>query len=218
MIAVVVFFWGVLMSVVVVPDDWDAWAIWGAKAKVLALGRGPLTDVIYFPMPDYPLLWPAVWAFSGWCAGGWEEHWSRAWGPIFMALCAWEMGLILSRLTGRRSFGLLIGVSFLSIPMVPLLSSWSYAEAPLWLMISCCFGRLLLWKREMWDRHLMIAALFAAGAAYTKNEGLFFAVVCLVWLMHDCTEIVPETHFLLCDPIDRTLSPVVAVGKRDVET
>ena len=54
-IAMAVLFWSILMSVVVVPDDWDAWAIWGAKAKVLALGWGPLKDVTAFGHPDYPL-------------------------------------------------------------------------------------------------------------------------------------------------------------------
>ena len=45
LIIIVVSVWSLLMSVIVVPDDWDAWAIWGAKAKVLALGQGPLKDV-----------------------------------------------------------------------------------------------------------------------------------------------------------------------------
>jgi len=65
------------MSVVVVPDDWDAWAIWGSRAKLLALGHSPLIDVTKFGHTDYPLLWPSIWSFSGWCAGGWEEQWSR---------------------------------------------------------------------------------------------------------------------------------------------
>lgn len=181
MLAIVL--WSLLMSVVVVPDDWDAWAIWGSKAKVLALGTGPLRDVTLFPHADYPLLWPAVWAFSGWCAGGWEEHWSRAWGPIFMILCAWETGLVVRRLTGKSNHGTVAAAAFLSIPMVPLLASWSYAEAPLWLMLSCSFGRLLLWRREKRDLHLILAAVFAAAAAYTKNEGLFFSALCFAWLI-----------------------------------
>jgi hypothetical protein len=177
------FLWSVLMSVVVVPDDWDAWAIWGAKAKVLALGQGPLRDVTYFDHADYPLLWPSLWAFSGWCAGGWEEHWSRVWGPVLMLLCAWETGVIIHRLSLNATAGLFGAALFVSIPMVPLLASWSYAEAPLWLMSACSFGRLLLWRKEKENRHLLIAALFAAAAAYTKNEGLFIAALCFSWLI-----------------------------------
>ena len=183
LIIIAVSVWSILMSVIVVPDDWDAWATWGAKAKVLALGKGPLRDVTFFGLADYPLLWPAVWAFSGWCAGGWEEHWSRAWGPVFMLLCAWEIGLVVRRLTGKPNYSALAAAVFLSVPMVPLLASWSYAEAPLWLMSACSFGRLLLWRKEKEHRHLLIAALFAAAAAYTKNEGLLFSVLCFAWLI-----------------------------------
>lgn len=176
-------FWCILMSVVVVPDDWDAWAIWGAKAKVLALGWGSLRDVTAFGHPDYPLLWPAVWAFAGWCSGGWEEHWSRAWGPIFMILSAGQIGVVIRRLTGQRGLGGIGAALFLSMPMVPVIASWSYAEAPLWLFVTCAFGRLFMWQKEKVDHHLLIAALFAVAAAFTKNEGLFFSAVCFVWLI-----------------------------------
>ena len=72
------------MSVVVVPDDWDAWAIWGSKARVLAQGTGPLYDVTRFGHPDYPLLWPTIWAFSGWLTGGGGKNaGARAGEPFF---------------------------------------------------------------------------------------------------------------------------------------
>jgi len=177
-----IFLWSVLMSVVVVPDDWDAWAIWGSKAKVLAIGKGPLEDVTLFGHADYPLLWPAVWAFSGWCSGGWEEHWSRAWGPVFMMFAAWQIGAIIRNRNGNAVYGMLGALLFLSVPMVPLLASWSYAEAPLWLFITCAFSRLLLWIQEKEDHHLLMGALAATAAAYTKNEGLFFSAMCLIWL------------------------------------
>ena len=135
--------WSLLMSVIVVPDDWDAWAIWGPKAKVLALGVGPLSEVIWFGHADYPLLWPAVWGLSGWSAGGWEEQWSRAWGPVFLLLCIWQMTVVTQRWSGEWTSALLPGALFASVPMVSLLASWSYAEAPFWLMSVCAFGCLL---------------------------------------------------------------------------
>lgn len=98
--------WSFLMAVVVVPDDWDAWAIWGSKAKVLALGSGPLEDVTRFGHADYPLLWPTIWAFSGWLSGGWEECWSKGWGAVFLLLCVWEMRIAVSAQSGSRTAGL----------------------------------------------------------------------------------------------------------------
>ncbi len=175
-------FWAWLMAVIVVPDDWDAWAIWAAKAKVLALGRGPLLDVSYFGHADYPLLWPAIWAFSGWLGGGWEEMWSRGWGGVFLLLCAWEIFVIIDRLSGRRDLGLFGGALFVSMPMVPLIASWSYAEAPFWLLLLACCGSLTLREKE--DSHVitLVAALLAAAAAYTKNEGVMFAGIAGLWI------------------------------------
>jgi len=169
--------WSALMAVVVVPDDWDAWAIWGAKAKVLALGSGPLLDVTWFGHGDYPLLWPVVWAFSGWCGGGWEEQWSRGWGTVFLFLCIWEMYLIVRQKTGKHMAGLLVSTLFVSIPMVPLLTSWSYAEAPLWLMMLCALACFFRWQENNRHFEVAVAGLFCAAAAYTKNEGVLFTLM-----------------------------------------
>ena len=169
--------WVMMMSVIVVPDDWDAWAIWGAKAKMLALGYGALIDVSPFGHADYPLLWPAIWAFSGWCGGGWDELWSRGWGAVFLFMCCWEIAVIVQRSTKRLDIALLAGAMFVSVPLVPLIASWSYAEAPFWLMTVSCFGCLLLWRNSGKNFHLLWAALLAVAAAYTKNEGLLFSVI-----------------------------------------
>jgi len=181
LILVLSLLWSFLMSVVVVPDDWDAWAIWGSKAKLLALGHGPLIDVTKFGHPDYPLLWPSVWAFSGWCAGGWEEQWSRGWGSVFLLLSAWELFLIIRRRTQSEVAGMLTAAFFLSVPMVPLLASWSYAEAPLWLMMLCGLAFLFRWQESGKKYDVALAGLFCAASAYTKNEGVLFALLLGLW-------------------------------------
>ena len=183
MIIVFGILWAWLMSVIVVPDDWDAWAIWAAKAKVLALGHGPLLDVSHFGHADYPLLWPSIWAFSGWFGGGWEEMWSRGWGGIFLLLSVWEIVVIIERLTGRRELGFLGGALFVSMPMVPLIASWSYAEAPFWLLTIACCGCLVLRGREDQQMVTVVAALLAAAAAYTKNEGVMIAGILGLWIL-----------------------------------
>jgi len=170
-------FWSFIMSVVVVPDDWDAWAIWGSKAKVLALGTGPLHDTTKFGHPDYPLLWPTIWGFSGWLSGGWEECWSKGWGTIFLFFCVWEIVHIVKEKCSSLTAGLLAGALFVSMPNVPLLASWSYAEAPLWLMMTCGLACFLRWQDRSSQGDVVLVALFAAAAAYTKNEGVLFAVL-----------------------------------------
>lgn len=175
--------WVLLMSVIVVPDDWDAWAIWAAKAKVLALGRGPLFDVSYFGHADYPLLWPSVWAFSGWLGGGWEEMWSRGWAGLFFLLCIWEITIIIERNTGRKVLGLLGGALFASMPMAPLIASWTYAETPFWMLTISSIGSLMLWRSTNARSALLVAALLATAAAYTKNEGVLFFVLASCWIL-----------------------------------
>lgn len=186
-----VIFWSFIMSVIVVPDDWDAWAIWGAKAKVLALGNGPLSNVSFFGHSDYPLLWPVTWAFSGWCSGGWEEHFSRGWGTVFLSLTAWELYRIVIKETHEAIIGLLTAAFFVSIPMVSLVASWSYAESPLWLMITCGTAALLRWREEGEKRDIVLAGLFAAAAALTKNEGVLFALLLGAWFFA-----LPKKHIV----------------------
>lgn len=180
--------WALAMAVVVVPDDWDAWAIWGAKAKTLALVTGPLADVTYFGHPDYPLLWPSLWAYSGWLGGGWEEQWSRGWGAVLLLLSCWETAVIIWRRTGHLSASLLGAAFFASVPMVPLIASWSYAEAPFWFFIITSFGLLDRYVDERSLRILVSAALMAVGAAYTKNEGVLFAFLAVSWLLAVCRQ------------------------------
>lgn len=176
--------WSLLMAVVVVPDDWDAWAQWGPKAKILAVSTCALGDVKHF-VPgsgDYPLLWPSVWAFSGWCAGGWEEQWSRGWGALFLALAAWQLKRFSDPVSGGRGRGWLFAALFASMPAVPLVASWGYAEAPFWLMLVCAMSRLLQWRDSGVRRDLWMAGICIAGAACTKNEGLVFAALCAAWV------------------------------------
>jgi len=193
--------WSMLMAVVVVPDDWDAWAMWGAKAKTLALGIGPLRDVTLFGHADYPLLWPSVWAFSGWLAGGWEEHWSRAWSSIFLLFAVWEMGMVVHRRSASLRLGLLAAALFLTMPKVPLLASWTYAEAPFWLMLACAFGNILLWQREQTTALLVKGAVFCALAASTKNEGMLFSLLCLLWIVMERPRDVARTLQAFLPPL-----------------
>lgn len=167
------------MATIVVPDDWDAWAIWGAKAKVLALGMGSLSDVTHFGHADYPLMWPAVWALSGWCSGGWEEQLARGWSAIFFGLTGWQLAKTgrFCGASGRQS--LFVAPFFLSIPKAIVVASWSYAESLLWLFMALSFDRAIRFARQQVAKDAWLAVLFAIGASYTKNEGLLFLAMML---------------------------------------
>ena len=91
--------------------------------------------------------------------------------------------MIVQRDTKRFDIALLAGAIFASVPLVPLIASWSYAEAPFWLITVSCFGCLLLWRNSGKDFHLFWAALLAVAAAYTKNEGVLFSVIAAGWVV-----------------------------------
>ena len=100
-----------------------------------------------------------------------------------MVLCIWQMVVMVHRSTGRWDLGWLAGALFASIPMVGLLASWSYAEAPFWLMTVCAVGCLFRWRTQATPMLLVLAGCFAAAAAHTKNEGVLLAVLLLVWVI-----------------------------------
>jgi hypothetical protein len=89
---------------------------------------------------------------------------------------------MVERGTNRRELGLLAGALFASVPMVPLVASWSYAEAPFWLLITSCWGCLLRWMSTRRKILLVVAALLATAAAYTKNEGVLLGGIAAAWL------------------------------------
>lgn len=191
--------WSFLMAAFVVPDDWDAWAIWGVKAKLLLLGKGPIADITYVGHADYPLLWPFIWAYSAWCGGGWEESWSRGWGSVFYLFVLWEIAIIVYRKTKDIRMAFFSMALFATIPMVPVVVSWSYAEAPFWLFTITCMGCLFSWSDADEAESLgniIVAALLAAGAAYTKNEGILFALIALTWLIVNSGRNRPSSVFL----------------------
>ncbi len=178
--------WSFLMAVVVVPDDWDAWAIWGAKAKLLLLGSGPLMDVTEVGHADYPLIWPILWAYSAWFSGGWEELWSRGWGAILYALVLWELIIVINQSTRSVFYGLFGAVLFATMPMTPLVVSWSYAETSFWLFTITGLGCLFRWRKAGGLAYVGIGSLLIAGAAYTKNEGMLLFCVVMLWLTATC--------------------------------
>lgn len=176
--------WSLLMAVVVVPDDWDAWAMWGAKAKVLALGTGPLVDVTWFGSGEYPLLWPALWAFTGWLAGGWEESWSKGWGVVLLLLTAWQMLITANRRgSGAQGAARFLGpLLFVTMPCVALVASWGYAEPAYWLMLACAWSSLTELRQQPTQNRAILSGFMLTAAMYTKNEGFVFWMLVCAWL------------------------------------
>lgn len=152
--------------VILLPLDWDGWAIWQFKAKALSTGtlRPLLTAPEFrYSHPDYPLLVPAhTWWLSG---GDFHEKAAQAGGFLFfldlLALFFYE-----ARERAGRTLALLGCAVLVSLaPMVKHASS-GYADVP---MAAFAFATMACLARgDLWT-----ACPLLAGALLTKNEGLF---------------------------------------------
>jgi hypothetical protein len=163
--------------------DWDAWAIWNQHARFLFRSGGSDTWrrflEIGWSQPDYPLLLPAavarVWGYAG--------HDSTL-GPalVAMAFGIASVTLVVTALDGRRAWiagALMLGATAF-LTQVPSLC----ADVPLacyivaTLAVACGDGRQL--GQSSPQITALMAGATSAMAAWTKNEGIVFALLMLI--------------------------------------
>jgi hypothetical protein len=172
--------------------DWDAWAIWNQHARFMFRAGGGdewrAFLAINWSQPDYPLLLPAsvarTWAYAG--------HESTT-GPIVIAMVLGmaSVALVVTALDGRRAW--IAGMVILGAQTF-LTQIWSQcADVPLACFIVAtlavaCGNVLRTASPETRIRvanpesriAVLIAGATAAMAAWTKNEGLVFALLMLL--------------------------------------
>jgi hypothetical protein len=163
---------------------WDSWSIWARKAILLFdfghLPTGIFTSPAYtFMHPDYPLLVPmleSVW-FRFVSGPDTQSLHIQFWLLFVASLSA--TAYIASRMCRPAIWAPLVGFIAI-IPAVFGQLSSEYADIPMCLFL--LLGVLLLgtWLRERRGHQLVLAILFLAAAASTKNEGLTAAVSVLV--------------------------------------
>jgi hypothetical protein len=156
--------------------EWDAWAIWNQHARFLFRGGGSDAWRGYFMLgwsqPDYPLLLPAavarVWGYAG--------H-ESTFGPALIAMMFGmaNVAVVVTALEGRRAWmagALMLGGSAYLIHIAS-----QYADVPLAFFmvatLAVAYGDALRGSRIA----PVVAGATTTLAAWTKNEGLVFAVV-----------------------------------------
>jgi len=160
--------------------EWDACSIWDLRAKYLASAewKNALSPLLERSHPDYPLL------LSGFVAMIWKaEGATPQWAPcvagfLFLALAAM---LVMSALALVRatSSALLGGLVLVSSGSFLFLSTMHYADMPLSVYYGIAAAGILLARArpEIARTALCVSGAAASMAAWTKNEGLLFAVV-----------------------------------------
>lgn len=176
----------VVSSLAAPSGEWDAWAIWNLHARFLHRGPGAhwrdgFVPALAWSSPDYPLLLPAsvarVWLYMG------TE--SRLAPIAIAALFKYAVvGMMVGSLAayGRRWAGLCAAAIVLSSGGFNFWAAAQIADIPLAAFVLGATV-LLAHLAEGPSRSPWIAVLlgFCAGAAaWTKNEGVVFAVSALL--------------------------------------
>ena len=168
------------------PDgEWDAWTNFNLRARVLYQLEGPKSALIdalnTWPVSDYPLLVPSLVA-RGWTYMGND----RPAIPVLVAF-VFTFGtvvLMTASLALLRSPGqaLLGGVLLLCTQLFPLMGATQYADVPLGFFMLAGLVLLTLHDRLFRGRNgvLVLAGCAAGLAAWTKNDGVLFALVLVV--------------------------------------
>ncbi|MBI5770128.1 MAG: glycosyltransferase family 39 protein [Verrucomicrobia bacterium] len=163
---------------------WDGWAIWNMRARFIARAGTAWTDALRFTELgwshlDYPLLVPASVA-RAWAWGGGES--AAAAGLVSVSFGAATVALLVAVVARLR--GVLVagigGLVLLGTPFFVTFSANEHADIPLGFFVLATMALVALSGREPASRGWTVLAGVTAGlAAWTKNEGVMFAVIVL---------------------------------------
>jgi len=166
---------------------WDAWLIWNMHARFLFRGgdlwREAFASGLDWSHWDYPLLLPLSIA-RGWTyAGGESVLIPAAMGFVFTLL---TLGLVLAALSflRGRTQGYLAAMILMGTPFFIAMGAAQFADVPFAFFALAAFV-MLFWVERSPENHagpLILAGIAAGLSAWTKNEGLLFALIVTVSL------------------------------------
>ncbi len=162
---------------------WDAWANWSAGAKAFYysqsllldapaadfFGRGVVSRITAYPLHNtLTQVWLALWA------GSFDEVLVKFSSPFYLLTAALYLYAVIARETSRiMAAGML--VIFLGSPLLSYHAIELYSDLPLGVFILFAIGSFLRVLRGK-NEYLLLTGLFSAGALFTKDEALFFAI------------------------------------------
>ncbi len=168
--------------------EWDAYAIWQLKAKLLAttaLTPRPayFTDVsLSYSHLRYPILMSMISASVHVMTGTLNDGLEKVPAILLLVgLCACVYGAIFRR---RGSGAALTATALLlTTPTLLKFAGSGTAELAIAAFYACSIAAILRWQEQQKIADLLLAAFFSACLAWTKNEGLALAVVNLVIIL-----------------------------------
>jgi hypothetical protein len=160
---------------------WDGWAIWNLQARLMLRAGAEWPALLAEPAiswthPDYPRLLPAAVARL-WAWGGAETPAAAA--LISVAFAASALGVLLAVVGRRRGWTLALAAGLLVVgtPFFVTFATNQHADIPLGGFMLAALALVVLASEGADARGgLLLAGLCAGLAAWTKNEGLLFAL------------------------------------------
>jgi hypothetical protein len=168
------------------PTAWDDANIWSLRGLALYHHDGLVPEIfsnptLTFVHLDYPILQPVL-----------EASFFRAIGAIDLRLwhlelwvvltaAIWTMAWLLAPLGRRWLWVIVLGVLTLA-NVVTANVTVGYADVTMAALLGCGTLAFGIWLDGGHRAHAILGALFVAGAANVKNEGLAFGVAVLVSL------------------------------------
>jgi hypothetical protein len=158
----------------------DAVFNWGLKSKAIFLGRAVpmrLLETNVSPNPTYPLLMPLAQSYVSLFLGEYDDFCAK-WICVLLFMSFLGFLYFALRRTGASlRTGLFAVLVVCTIPQVVEQVSNGYADLPVGIYFGLAGICFCLWLREESHLFMVLAALFSAFAALTKDEGLAAAVL-----------------------------------------
>lgn len=162
--------------------EWDGFAIWGLKAKGLAMeslrGR-PVwlyEPSLSFSHQEYPLLFPMLTAGLYAAVDQMDDQIGKfLLVPLYLSMAVIVYGGLRWRLS--RGPAAALTAILMSIPIMVRWAGAGNADMPLTLFYAASLVFLLRWIEEGTSGDLALAALMTAFAGLTKNEGMAIAAI-----------------------------------------
>ncbi len=180
----------VVQAVKMRHGGWDAWDFWNMRARAFARGGEDWThtfsQIPWWTHPEYPVLLPSTVA-RGFKVLDAEAHLvpiTIAWVFTFATVALVWFGVSVAR---GRSQGLIAAAVLAATPYFVFHGTQQYADNPLGFFFLATMVCLSLYDHRPSAGPLILGGLFAALAAFTKNEGILFFVCVVVarsWVVH----------------------------------
>lgn len=162
--------------------DWDAFAIWGMKSKVIAAnGLMPrpayFTDVsLSYSHLDYPLMVPFLMAGVYGVLGHVDDQMAKLALPLFyFAIACLVFAFGKRRLTTSMSCA--VTVIVMGAPVMLFWAGSGRADVPMTAFSIAAVVSLTEWGEDLKWRSCLLCAILSAFAAFTKNEGLVLGII-----------------------------------------